>query len=134
MHRALRHLSSLLIIIYLFIPVMGFAHVGDQGVAATEIRSIGAVAGAPCGHCPCGDEQGSHCCDTGCCSCAFHSPPVEVLQPGYAPVVVIARHTESFRMLPQVYLSIFVPPQNQPLYCFFDIIEDQYPLTPSAVV
>jgi len=128
-------MSSLLIIIYLLIPVMGFDHVGVQDAAASEIRSIGAVAaGTPCEHCPCGDEQGSHCCDAGCCSCAFHSPPVQRVQPSYAPVVIIARHTESFWMLPQVYLSIFVPPQNQPPYGLGNVIEGQYTLMPSAVV
>lgn len=113
MHLALRHMASLLIILYLFIPVMGFAHVAVINVDATEIGSIDAATGSPCEQCPCSDEQGSRDCDTGCCSCAFHSPPVQSAQPSYAPIVIISRHAESFWMLPQVYLSIYVPPQNQ---------------------
>ena len=112
MHLALRHMASFLIVLYLCIPVMGFAHVAVVNVAATEIGSIGAATGSPREQCPCSDEQGSRSCDTGGCSCAFHSPPAQSAQPSYAPVVIITRHAESFWMLPQVYLSIYVPPQN----------------------
>jgi hypothetical protein len=113
MHLTFRHMSALLIILYLLIPVMGLAQVAAPDAGETEIRSNGAVAGSPCGHCPCSDEQGSRCCNTDFCSCAFHSPPVQGVRLSYDPVVIIARRAESFWMLPQVYLSIFVPPQNQ---------------------
>ena len=121
MQLRLRHISALLIILYLLIPVMGFGHDTAPDTRTTDIRSIGEVAGSPCDGCPCSDEQGSRCCDIDFCSCAFHCPSVQGVQVRYAPVVIVARHAESFRMLPQVYLSIFVPPQNQ----FPD-----YPVTP----
>jgi len=116
MHLTFRHMAVLLIILYLCIPVMGFAHVDVPDVVAADIRSIGRAADAPCEQCPCSDEQGSHCCDTASCSCTFHSPPVQGVQVNYSPVVIITRHSDSFWMLPQVYSSIFVPPQNRSLY------------------
>jgi len=112
MHLTFKHMALLLIILYLFIPVMGFAHVTAPDVGVTDIRSIDRLADSPCDHCPCSDEEGSHCCDTSSCSCSFHSPPEQGVQVNYAPVVIITRHTDSFWLLPQVYSSIFVPPQN----------------------
>ena len=109
----LRHMSVLLLIVYLFIPVMGFAHDAAPDAGVTEIRTVAADDGSPCDGCPCSNEEGSPCCDTGFCSCAFHSPPVQGIQLRYDLDVNIVRHTESFWMLPQVYLPIFVPPQNQ---------------------
>jgi len=113
MHLTFRHMAVLLIILYLCIPVMGYAYVDAPAVMAVDIRSSDGVAGAPCKHCPCSDEQGSHCCDTISCSCAFHSPPEQGVQVHYTPVVIVTRHTDSIRKLPQVYGSIFVPPQNR---------------------
>ena len=113
MQLSLRHISALLIILYLLIPVMGFAHVATPDFGTTDIRSSGGVASSPCDGCPCSDEQGTRCCDIDFCCCAFHCPPVQGTQARYAPVVIVARQGESFWKLPQVYLSIFVPPQNQ---------------------
>lgn len=122
MHLTFRHMAVFLIILYLLIPVMGFAHAGVADVAPIDISSIGDVAGSPCDHCPCSDEKGSQCCDSTSCSCSFHSPPVQGGQVRYAPVVIITRHTESFRMLPQVYSTIYVPPQNRFHVCFSDVL------------
>ena len=113
MHLTFRHMSALLLILYLFVPVMGFAHAGGVDVWVNEIGSHGGVASVPCDGCPCNDGQGSHCCDSDFCCCAFHCPPVQGIQVRYEPVEVITRHAESFRMPPQIYLSIFVPPQNR---------------------
>ena len=113
MQLTLRHISALLIILYLLVPVMGFAHVAAPDFGTTDIRSIGGLASSPCDGCPCSDDQGSRCCDTDVCCCAIHCPPVQGAQARYAPVVIVARHAGSFWMMPQVYLSIFVPPQNQ---------------------
>ena len=134
MQLALRHVAVSMIILCLLIPVMGIAHAGVPDIGAAETRSIGALAGSPCDRCPCGDEQGSHCCDTDFCSCSFHSPPVQGVQVRYAPVVTVVRHDNPFRMLPQVYLSIFVPPQNRFPDRFPDLIENGYPLMPLPVV
>lgn len=112
MHRSLRHMALLLIIFYLFIPVMGLAHSGGPDIGASNLSSIGSEIGSPCDHCPCSDEQGACHCDASCCSCASHSPPVQGVQIRYAPVIIITRHMESFMLLPQVYFTIFVPPQN----------------------
>jgi hypothetical protein len=112
-----RHSALLLMIIYMLIPVAGFAHVDIPTAAAIDLRlTAGAENEAPCDHCPCNDDQGSDCCGTTVCSCAFHSPPEQRMLIRYAPVVVLIRHTDSFWVLPQVYLPIFVPPQNQPVH------------------
>jgi hypothetical protein len=112
MHLTLRHISVLLIILYLCLPAMGFAHVDIPDSDVTQKGLRGEATGSLCDHCPCSDEQDSRCCDTDFCSCAFNSPPVRGVQLNYAPVVLIVRHIEAFWELPQVYVSIFVPPQN----------------------
>lgn len=123
MYLALRHTALLLIILYLCMPVMGFAHAGIPDIVSADIRTDGGVAGSPCNQCPCSDQQGSHCCDTAFCSCAFHSPPVQGIQVHYAPLVSISCYTESFWKLPQVYRSIFVPPQNRFAGTFAEVTE-----------
>jgi hypothetical protein len=127
-------MAMLLIILYLFIPVMGFAHAGVADVVVTDIRSIDRFAASPCDHCPCSDGQGTHCCDTASCSCAFHSPPAQGVQVNYAPIVSITRHRDSFWFLPQVYGSIFVPPQNRSSANYSDVIENEAALKLLAVV
>jgi hypothetical protein len=107
-----RHMTALLIIVYLSIPVMGFAHFNAPAQVAVEERSREGVTSVPCDQCPCGDEQGSDCCDSASCSCSFHSPPVQTLQIRYSPVVNLLQQSDPFWILPQVYLTIFVPPQN----------------------
>jgi len=127
-------MALLLIILYLLIPVMGFAHVNNADAGAANIRSMGVVAGSPCDHCPCSDEQGPRCCDADFCCCAFHSPQVQGVQVRYAPVVTIARPAEPFWVLPRVYLSIFVPPQNPSIDRLSDLIENEYTWMPFAAV
>jgi hypothetical protein len=126
MHFSLHHISVFLIIIYLCIPVIGFAHVDIPNTEKINVQSVGEVAGSPCEHCPCSDEQGSGCCDADFCSCGFHTPPVPGVQLCYAPVVIISRHVEHFWKLPQVYFSIFVPPQNQPPERFPVAVKNNY--------
>lgn len=106
-------MTVLLVIFYLFLPVMGFAYINSPVVDAPGVRSIDGVVRTPCEHCPCSDEQGDHCCDTTFCSCGFHSPSVQGVLVRYVPVVTTTRYIEYFCMLPQVYRPIFVPPQNQ---------------------
>jgi hypothetical protein len=106
-------MALVLIAFYLLMPVMGFAHVDVPDAGVANFSTIGAVAGTPCDHCPCSDEQGSRCCDSSCCGCAFHSPSDQGVQLSYTPDVIIARLGEPFVMLPQVYYSIIVPPQNR---------------------
>jgi hypothetical protein len=134
MHFTFRHMALLLIILYLCIPVMGFAHVNAAAAGVTDIRPIDRLADSPCDHCPCSDEQGSHCCDTSSCSCAFHSPSAQGVQVNYAPVVIVTRHDDSFWFLPQVYSSIFVPPQNRSSAGLSDVIEHEAALKLLAVV
>jgi len=109
----LRHIAVILIVSYMFVPLTGFAHAEAAMAGTAESGLTDREAASPCDHCPCNDEQSSPCCDTSSCSCSFHSPPVQGVQVKYAPIVIITRPTESFRKPPQVYSSIFVPPQNR---------------------
>jgi len=86
-----------------------------QTVCATtcDNSEISALSGSP--HCPCSDSHAPGECDANCscCSCgsclaplpgalAFATPPPKVPYPDY----------DRFQKLPEVYLPIFVPPQN----------------------
>jgi hypothetical protein len=64
----------------------------------------------------------------------FHSPPVLGVQVHYAPFVISTRFIESFWMLPQVYFSIFVPPQNRFLDTLSYVIEKKYSLKSMVVL
>jgi hypothetical protein len=135
MQLTFRHIALFLMMVYLLIPIAGFAHVAAPDFWVMEIQSINGSPDSPCDHCPCSDEHESHCCDTGFCSCALHSPPVQGVQLRYVPIVVVTRFAESSRKLPQVYLSIVVPPQNRFLEPVSDTIEHyDYTLLPLAVV
>ncbi len=113
MNFTIRHSAVLILILYLCIPVAGFGYADISPADAVELRVSGGISQElPCDQCPCGDEQDSDCCGAALCSCAFHSPPEQTLRIRYAPVVVPLRPTDTFWVLPQVYLPIFVPPQN----------------------
>jgi hypothetical protein len=70
----------------------------------------------PASHCPCSDRHGSDGCNPSC-SCCSCCPCCAPLSAGIAWRV--AQPTDSFSMLepfkhfPEVYLPIFVPPQNR---------------------
>jgi hypothetical protein len=134
MQSLFRHIAVLLVVIYLFIPVMGLAHAGVPFAGTAVIRTIDGREDSPCENCPCSQENDSHCCDSACCSCAFHCPPVQGMQVRYSPIVIIARHGEPFRAMPQVYLPIFVPPQNLLSDSSPEIFDTETILMPLAVV
>jgi len=116
MNFTFRHSAVLIIILYLCLPVVGFAHADiSAGLIDVRLTDGGITQEAPCDQCPCSDEHGSDCCGASVCGCAFQSPPEQALRVRYAPVVVSLRSLDSFWVLPQVYLPIFVPPQNMPV-------------------
>jgi hypothetical protein len=106
-------IGTALIVIYLALPATNFAHAATQeGSVAPAQAACSSTATAPCGSCPCSDEQSSGCCDTFFCNCACHAPLSHGLRLVYAPVIVTQSFREPTGSLPHVFLSIFVPPQN----------------------
>ena len=74
-----------------------------------------APLGASDSHCPCSERHGSDGCNSNCscCSCCSFCAP---LPAGVAwrplQAVVSFSMLEPFKRFPEVYLPIFVPPQN----------------------
>jgi hypothetical protein len=66
-------------------------------------------------HCPCSERHGSDGCNPSCscCSCcSFFAPlPAGIAWRPLEPVVSFSM-LEPFKRFPEVYLPIFVPPQN----------------------
>jgi len=65
-----------------------------------------------CPFCP-PDEHSTPCPDGAACDCSGHSPlNLSPVQFGYFLPATPFHTCESFRALPEVYLSIFIPPQT----------------------
>jgi hypothetical protein len=66
-------------------------------------------------HCPCTpleEHKDNDCCDT-CANCACHAPlTVRPFQLSYNPIIVVLSSHDPFKLLPEVYLSKFIPPQQ----------------------
>ncbi len=112
--RAYSHIiGTFLIIICLALAASNLAYAAAGEGDSTQIQSDCSMAvAAPCGGCPCTDGQGSDCCGSSFCSCECHAPLSRDHRIVYAPVIVTQGFREPTGSLPQVYLSIFVPPQN----------------------
>ena len=106
-------ITTVLIVIYLAMPATNFARAVtiEAGLPSAQAAG-GTTTTAPCDSCPCSDGQGSDCCDTTFCNCACHAPLSQGLQLTYAPMIIDQSFPEPSWVLPQVYRSIFVPPQN----------------------
>lgn len=127
-----RRLTALLMICaYLVLPLDSFA--GHQVTGSVSERSpapltlslpdhpcdatlAGELSG-PAGdsHCPCSEGDDSGGCDSGCscCSCSsYHAPFPGLLAWSAGAPERSCRLRDPFQFLPEVYLAIFVPPQN----------------------
>ena len=107
-------IALILIAAYLIMPTTIYAQAASltTGSPSTQATRLAVDAGAPCDSCPCSDEQGSGCCESTSCNCACHAPLASTFRITYAPLIVTENFYESTCSLPQVYLHIFVPPQN----------------------
>ncbi|MGB9080008.1 MAG: hypothetical protein WCD00_01835 [Desulfuromonadaceae bacterium] len=106
-------IGTVLIVIYLALPATNLAQAATQdGGVLPDKAACSSTTTAPCDGCPCSDGQGPDCCDTSFCSCACHAPLSQGLRLVYAPVIVTQHFREPAGSSPQVFLSIFVPPQN----------------------
>lgn len=89
----------------LLAPVAAFSHAGPEGVVAAAVDAGDCHSG--------GAAQHDDCCETSACACACHAPlatSIAVPLPATVPLVFALQDAPE---LPQVYLSIFVPPQNR---------------------
>jgi hypothetical protein len=106
-------IAAALIAIYLVLPATALAKSGTMEGGVPSVQTVSAMTtSSPCNDCPCSDEKDSSCCDSAFCCCACHAPLSQGFQLAYAPVVAIQGFREPAWSLPQVFLSIFVPPQN----------------------
>jgi hypothetical protein len=105
---------SVLIILSLVLPGAGLAALSslESGVSSEQSAAFHATTTTPDDTCPCSGGPGSDCCDTSFCNCGCHAPLSQGVRLVYAPVMAVQTVRELFRPLPQVYFSIFVPPQN----------------------
>ena len=79
------------------------------GSSGAPCPDTGAAADSPC----CPDEGGAAGHSDHCPSCPCHAPLAgRPVRPGYAPLIVTFSSRDSRLALPEVYLPIFVPPQN----------------------
>ncbi|ACM19217.1 hypothetical protein Geob_0855 [Geotalea daltonii FRC-32] len=66
--------------------------------------------------CPCSppeQDQNHNDCDA-CINCVCHAPlTVQQFHLSYKPIIISFSSSDPFKHLPEVYLSKFVPPQNQ---------------------
>jgi len=96
-------------------PVYGNFLPGDS--SPENIASLQGLssAGEPDSHCPCSDRHGSDGCNPSCscCSCCSFCAPLPAGMPRRTGQQTIAiSMLEPFNFYPEVYLPIFVPPQN----------------------
>lgn len=106
-------IATILIVMYLALPTTLFAHIASMEVGDDSLQATASSSTiAPCDNCPCSDGQGSECCDSTFCNCACHAPLGQDLRLTYAPVIATQNFREPSWSFPQVYRTIFVPPQN----------------------
>lgn len=114
-----KFLTRLLLLVMLTVTINGVhesAHALQSRVAAEdqeEAHSAHSALSAP-HQCPCTPFEGHKDyddCDT-CVNCSCHAPlTVQPLKLVYNPIVVALSTYDPYRLLPEVYLSKFIPPQ-----------------------
>jgi hypothetical protein len=103
--------AIVVIALYLLLPVKVFACCDAPGVCKAGAQIVRASGEAPCGS-PCSGTPHADCCESSCC-CPCHAPLGQRVTVAYTPMVTFRRCLEIRGKLPQVYPSIYVPPQNR---------------------
>jgi len=99
----------------LLLSVQAFARVLPHG-SASGMQQIALGTGqTPCNDCPCDDEHGGRECAPACSCCSESASLPENVISAFFSIVEISPATELLFLMPQVYSSIFVPPQNRSL-------------------
>jgi len=92
------------------------AAAGASPVASDSSLQLSVSLDGPASHCPCSDRHGSEGCNFGCscCSCSsyFAPPPPGIAWRLPQPATSFSM-IEPLQYFPEVYLPIFVPPQNR---------------------
>ncbi len=119
LHRCMQEFTSLLLVVVILMAptfclcqeINGEDHLRIERSQAAGHGSIGNCDQSPC--CPGDDDAGgSH--DASGCFCSCHLPvTVHVPRIHHVPLVGDVSTFEPFTALPEVYLSKFIPPQNQ---------------------
>jgi hypothetical protein len=105
-------LALILISLYLLLPAAVFAHANlGQEIQGSALTVTVQESGVPCDGCPCTGTQDADCCENAC-PCCCHVPLAQLVTIAYSPFVISLNHPEYHLTSPQVYLSIYVPPQN----------------------
>lgn len=102
--------AIILMVVYLALPTALWSHAVADGPAVPPVS--GTTQGSPCDTGPCSGGHDTDCCDTTGCNCACHAPLGQGIRLAYAPVIVVRQFYEPSGIFPQVYRTIFVPPQN----------------------
>ncbi|QOX77762.1 hypothetical protein FY034_02010 [Trichlorobacter lovleyi] len=116
----IKFLTQLMLLVMLAITLHGVAESAHalQGCSAVPNASA-YIHHPPCAndHCPCSTPSSEHKDSDGCDSCVnciCHAPlPMQQLALHYSPVVRDLIFSEPYQFLPEVFLSKFIPPQNQ---------------------
>jgi len=115
-----RLIALLMVCAYLILPLDSFANLDSPRANARQ--SAGALLelaspGEADSHCPCSQHHGTDGCNPGCscCSCcSFCAPlPARFAQLAVPPSTTSFSMREPLSHFPEVYLPIFVPPQNR---------------------
>lgn len=87
------------------------ANFNQEGTSIQELTPLGESDS----HCPCSERHGSDGCNSNCscCSCcSFFAPLPAGITGRRLQATVSFSMLEPFKRFPEVYLPIFVPPQN----------------------
>lgn len=111
MRISLQHIAAaILLVISLILPIACDAArlldlVDSAVVVHTQVASDLSGGGCPCPECPCSQH-----CENDCCS--SYAPLFQSLVLDYSPTFAYLSFFSINIKPPQVYFSIFVPPQN----------------------
>jgi hypothetical protein len=110
-----RTIALFMLCLFLLLPMHGVAQVLTESVPFMQGELLHLSANTadqlPCSDCPCSGANHSEC-DSTCSCCSAMAPLPQLFSWNYAPTVEQLTATEPYWTLPQVYLPIFVPPQN----------------------
>lgn len=106
--------ACLLLSVFLLLSINSYAQ-HFPASQQEEIRQTAVERGyCPTTGCPCTDDHSTTGgCSSECSCCSFLAPLPSPLAYAFSPATSTTDRPEPYWILPQVYLSIFVPPQNR---------------------
>lgn len=111
----LRKYFALFVLLAVFsAAVAGVCHEGDKHAfqEKVDVIVVNSCPGQESPACPCEDKTDTGTCGSSC-GCPCHSPlTAEPFRVGCSRDIAVLALFEPFTVFPQVYLPIFIPPQN----------------------